>query len=70
MGLIPATGSAITMGRVRNAYGLTGAARMRADLAVAVKNSANYSYETAINWSTGALQLSAGFGGRTSPNTY
>lgn len=58
MGLIPATGSAIQMGRVRNAYGLTGAARLRADLGAQ------------IGITTGPVRLSIDFGGRTTPNTY
>lgn len=58
MGLIPNTGSEITMGRVRNAYGLSGAARLRADLGAQ------------IGITTGAIRLSTDFGGRTTPNTY
>ena len=58
MGIIPNTGSAITMGRVRNAYGLSGAARLRADLGAQ------------IGITTGAIRLSTDFGGRTTPNTY
>lgn len=58
MGLIPNTGSAIAMGRVRNAYGLSGAARLRADLGAQ------------IGITTGAIRLSTDFGGRTTPNTY
>lgn len=68
MGLIPATGSAITMGRVRNAYGLSGAARLRADLAQAVNNNP---VGTAPNINlSGQVRLSIDFGGRTTPNTY
>lgn len=58
MGTIPNTGSAITMGRVRNAYGLTGAARLRADLGAQ------------IGITTGAILLSQNFGGRTTPQVY
>jgi hypothetical protein len=68
MGLLPATGSAITMGRVRNAYGLSGAARLRADLAKAVNDNP---VGTAPNISlTGAVGLSIDFGGRTTPFNY
>ena len=58
MGLIPATGSEITMGRVRNAYGLSGAVRLRADLGAE------------IGITTGDIQLSVDFGGRTTPFDY
>lgn len=58
MGIIPNTGSAITMGRVRNAYGLSGAARLRADLGAQ------------IGITSGAIRLSTDFGGRTTPNDY
>lgn len=58
MGLIPATGSEITMGRVRNAYGLSGQVTLRANLGAQ------------IGISTGAIRLSTDFGGRNTPNTY
>lgn len=58
MGLIPATGTAIQMSRVRNAYGLSGAARLRADLGAQ------------IGITTGQIRLSIDFGGRTTPNNY
>lgn len=58
MGLIPATGSEITMGRVRNAYGLSGQASLRATLGAQ------------IGITTGQIRLSTDFGGRTTPNTY
>jgi len=58
MGLIPATGSEITMGRVRNAYGLSGQVSLRANLGAQ------------IGITTGQIRLSTDFGGRTTPNTY
>lgn len=58
MGLIPATGSEITMGRVRNAYGLSGQVALRANLGAQ------------IGITTGQIRLSTDFGGRTTPNTY
>lgn len=58
MGIIPATGSAIAMGRVRNAYGLVGAARLRADLGAQIGKT------------TGAVRLSIDFGGQPTPNVY
>lgn len=58
MGIIPNTGSAITMGRVRNAYGLSGQVALRANLGAQ------------IGITTGAIRLSTDFGGRTTPNTY
>jgi ribosomal 30S subunit maturation factor RimM len=58
MGLIPATGTQIQMGRVRNAYGLTGSVRLRADLGAQI----------GIN--TGQIRLSTDFGGRTTPFDY
>jgi len=59
MGIIPNTGSAIAMGRVRNAYGLSGAARLRADLGAQIGKGSGV-----------AVRLSIDFGGRTTPNTY
>ena len=58
MGIIPNTGSAIAMGRVRNAYGLSGQVALRANLGAQ------------IGISTGQIRLSIDFGGRTTPNTY
>ena len=58
MGLIPATGTEIQMGRVRNAYGLSGAARLRTDLG------------NQIGITTGQIRLSTDFGGRTTPFDY
>jgi ribosomal 30S subunit maturation factor RimM len=58
MGLIPATGTEIQMGRVRNAYGLSGAVRLRADLGAQ------------IGITTGQIRLSIDFGGRTTPFNY
>jgi hypothetical protein len=58
MGIIPATGSEIAMGKVRNAYGLTGAVELRADLGAQ------------IGITTGQIRLSIDFGGRTTPNNY
>jgi ribosomal 30S subunit maturation factor RimM len=58
MGLIPATGSEIQMGRVRNAYGLSGAVRLRADLGAQ------------IGISSGQIRLSIDFGGKTTPFNY
>lgn len=59
MGLVPATGSAISMGRVRNAYGLgAGQVSLRANEGAAVGHG------------TGAVPLSSTFGGKTTPNAY
>lgn len=58
MGLIPATGSEIVMGRVRNAYGLSGQVTLRGNLG------------GQIGISSGSISLSTDFGGRTTPNTY
>jgi len=58
MGIIPNTGSEITMGRVRNAYGLSGQVALRANLGAQ------------IGITTGQIRLSTDFGGRTTPNTY
>lgn len=58
MGIIPATGSEIAMGRVRNAYGLSGTVRLRSDLGAQ------------IGITSGAIRLSSEFGGRTTPSTY
>jgi hypothetical protein len=58
MGLIPNTGTAIQMGRVRNAYGLSGAAALRSNLGAQV------------GVTTTPIPLSSTFGGRTTPNNY
>lgn len=58
MGTIPNTGSAILMGRVRNAYGLSGQVSLRTTLG------------PKINKTTGAIRLSTDFGGQTTPNVY
>jgi hypothetical protein len=58
MGIIPNTGSAITMGRVRNAYGLSGQTSLRANLGAQ------------IGITSGQIRLSTDFGGRTTPNDY
>jgi len=64
MGTIPSTGSAITMGRVRNAYGLSGQVSLRATLGAQ------------IGITTGVIRLSdnsdqRGFGGRVNtPGVY
>lgn len=58
MGIIPATGSEIAMGRVRNAYGLSGQVALRANLGAQ------------IGITTGEIRLSIDFGGRTTPNDY
>lgn len=58
MGLIPATGSEIAMGRVRNAYGLSGQVSLRGNLGAQ------------IGITSGQIRLSTDFGGRTTPNTY
>ena len=58
MGIIPNTGSAIAMGRVRNAYGLSGQVALRANLGAQ------------IGITSGSIRLSVDFGGRTTPNTY
>lgn len=58
MGIIPNTGSAITMGRVRNAYGLSGQTALRGNLGAQ------------IGITTGAIRLSTDFGGKTTPNDY
>jgi len=59
MGVIPNTGSAIVMGRVRNAYGLTGQVSLRATLGAQIGKT------------TGAIRLSIDFGGKTgTPGTY
>ena len=70
MGLIPATGSAITMGRVANAYGLGAVGTVRVGLngvgsAIPAKLGAQ------IGKTAGQqTKLSTDFGGKTTPNTY
>lgn len=67
MGLIPATGSAIAMGRVRSAYGLgTGATALNG-----VGSAIPIKLGSQIGKTAGATtRLSADFGGRTTPSTY
>jgi hypothetical protein len=70
MGIIPATGTEISMGRVGQAYGLgapgTVSLSLRSTLAQAVNN---FGDESPINLS-GSVGLSVDFGGRTTPNDY
>lgn len=70
MGLIPATGSAIAMGRVANAYGLGAVGTVSVGLnGVGTAISAKLGAQ--IGRSAGAqVRLSVDFGGRTTPNTY
>jgi len=58
MGIIPNTGSEILMGRVRNAYGLSGQVTLRGNLGAQIGITA------------GQIRLSTDFGGRTTPFTY
>lgn len=58
MGLLPVTGTEILMGRVRNAYGLSGQVGLLANLG------------NQIGITTGPIRLSADFGGKTTPNNY
>ena len=58
MGIIPNTGSEIAMGRVRNAYGLSGQVALRANLGAQ------------IGITSGQIRLSIDFGGRTTPANY
>jgi hypothetical protein len=58
MGVIPASGNPIVMGRVRNAYGLVGQALLRGTLG------------SQIGITTGPIRLSTDFGGRVTPNNY
>lgn len=59
MGIIPATGTEIVMGKVRNAYGLSGAVELSADLGP----------QRGISAGT-QISLSITFGGQTTPNNY
>jgi hypothetical protein len=70
MGLIPATGSEIAMGRVANAYGLGAVGTVTVGLngvgsAITAKLGAQISKSAAQ-----LTSLSIDFGGKTTPNTY
>ena len=58
MGVLPASGTQIQMGRARNAYGLTGQVSLRATLGARV------------GITTGQIRFSANMGGRTTPFNY
>lgn len=59
MGIIPNSGTEIKMGRVRNAYGLSGTVRLNATLGAQIGIAAG-----------AKIRLSSEFGGRTTPNNY
>lgn len=59
MGTIPNSGSEIKMGRVRNAYGLSGTVRLNATLGPQIGIGAGVK-----------IRLSSEFGGKTTPNAY
>jgi hypothetical protein len=59
MGVLPATGTTIQMSRMRNAFGLGGAVRLRTDLGA----------QPVVNKSSDVRQ-STDFGGKTTPNDY
>lgn len=63
MALLPATGTEITMGRVRKSYNNTAPA---AGQNISLRGTLGGS----IGQSTGAITLSSTFGGRTVPYTY
>jgi len=63
MGLIPATGSEITMGRVGQAYGLGAAGTVQLGL------SGDLGPQLSVPVSS-SIPLSSTFGGQTTPNTY
>jgi hypothetical protein len=70
MGLIPATGSAIAMGRVANAYGLGVVGTVAVGLN-GVGSSITAKLGAQIGKSAGQqTRLSVDFGGRTTPNNY
>ena len=63
MALLPATGTEITMGRVRKGYTNTAPA---AGQNISLRGTLGAS----VGQSTGAITLSSTFGGRTVPYTY
>lgn len=66
MGLIPATGTAIAMGKVARAYGLGGASPLAAGRALGMRVTLG-AYRSI---STGAVPLSSTFGGQTTGSAY
>lgn len=69
---LPLTGTTITMGRVRNAFNLAGAASLNGTLGQQRKNrraSDDADLDDRIPGST-STSLSGSFGGRRGPGTY
>lgn len=66
MGIIPNTGSEITMGRARNAYGLSGQITLSAGLG----GAANANRYGAPILTLQPFPFSSRLGGRTTPNNY
>jgi hypothetical protein len=59
MGIIPATGTEIAMGKVRNAYGLSGQVALGANLGPQLGITAGTQ-----------ISLTVAFGGQNTPNDY
>lgn len=72
MGLIPATGSEISMGKIGNAYalGAAGTTLLRENGTGIGQNTKSLGLQIAIATGTTSVRLSIDFGGRTTPNTY
>lgn len=66
MGIIPNTGSEISMGRARNAYGLSGQITLSAGLG----GAANSNLYGAPTLTLQPFPFSSRLGGRTTPSTY
>lgn len=66
MGILPNTGSEITMGRARNAYGLSGQITLSAGLG----GAANSNLYGAPTLTLQPFPFSSRLGGRTTPSTY
>lgn len=68
MGVLPNTGSEITMGRARNAYGLSGQITLSAGLGGAANSNTYFNVPATLTLQP--FPFSSRLGGRTTPNTY
>ena len=68
MGVLPNTGSEITMGRARNAYGLSGSITLSAGLGGAANSNTYFNIPSTVTLQP--FPFSSRLGGRTTPNTY
>ena len=68
MGVLPNTGSEISMGRARNAYGLSGSITLSAGLGGAANSNTYFNIPSTVTLQP--FPFSSRLGGRTTPSTY